>query len=227
MSIKLIKYIARYPSETIRYTPKYDRKTRKFNPEDLLRKIVLLFYERGEPVEVTAIARELGLEKVEKFTERVIKRYLGRMVDCKTKERRIFISPSALIFVFEDGKVLDLTDLAEFYNNLPKFSQKVTVNILKEEITLEELLLIFRGREQEAIKKLSELCKMAKPLLPYHDFAKYDFSTLREYIHRGFLLEDISQRIRDSRYKLGDLVLDFIRWYGTGRKGEEFSFDDV
>ena len=60
------------------------------------------------------------------------------------------------------------------------------VNILKEQITLEELLLLYKGREREVIKKLFELCKIAKPFsrgeedkIVYYDFAKYDLATFR------------------------------------------------
>jgi hypothetical protein len=227
-SVKLIKFEQISP-KTIKH------KGREFKLEDILKEIALLFYEKGEPVESTAIAKKLGLQKTGRFTEKVIKYHLKGMVNYehRKKERRVFVSPSALIFISEDGRVLNLTELEEFYDSLYKFSSKITVNILKEQITLKELLLPYRGREREVIKKLFELCKIAKPFprsvegKTVYDFAKYDLATLEGYIHRGFLLEDISQKIRDSRYKLGDLVLDFIRWYGTGRKGEEFSFDDV
>jgi hypothetical protein len=227
--MKLIKFVERLPPETIKY------KGREFKSEDLLKEIALLFYEKGEAVESTIISKKLNLQKTEKFTEKVIRYHLwGRMVDCETIKRRVFVSPLALIFVSEDGKVLDLTELKGFYDNLHKFSSKIMVNILKEQITLDELLLLYKGREKEALKKLLELCKIAKSFsrcekdrIVHYDFAKYDLATLENYIHRCFLLEDISQKTRDSRYRLEELELDFIRWDGTGREGDEFFFDDV
>jgi hypothetical protein len=227
--INLIKFVKRLPPETIRY------KGREFKSEDLLKEIALLFYEKGEAVESTAIAKKLDLQKAGRFTEKVIRYHLcNRIVNCESRKGRVFVFPLALIFISEERRVLDLTALEGFRNNFHKFSSKVIVNILKDQISLEELLLMFEGREEEVIKKISELCRVVKPLrrykkgkIVYYDFAKYDFNTLREYIRRSFLLEDISQRTRDSRYKLGKLELDFIRWYGTGRKGEEFSFDNV
>jgi hypothetical protein len=227
--MELIKFVERLPPETIKY------KEREFKSEDLLKEIALLFYEKGEAVESTIISEKLHLQKTEKFTEKVIRYHLeGRMVNCEYKKRRVFVSPLALIFVSRDGRVLDLTELEGFYDNLHKLSSKIIVNILKEQITLEELLLPYKGREREVIKKLFELCKIAIPFprykedkIVYHDFTKYDLATIEGYFHRGFLLEDVSQKIWDSRYKLEELELNFIRWDGTGRKGEEFSFNDV
>jgi len=56
-------------------------------------------------------------------------------------------------------------------------------------------------------------------------FRKYELITLKEYVSRGFFLEDISQKTRDLRYRFGNLVFDFILWYGNGK--EEFFYDDV
>jgi hypothetical protein len=227
--VKLVKF-ERSPSKTIKYRGK------KFKLDDILKEIALLFYEKGEAVESTTIAKKLGLQKTGKFTEKVIRYHLcGRMVNCESIKGRVFVSPSALILISRDEGVLDLTELEGFHDNLLRFSSKIIVNIIREQVTLEELLLLFEGVEREAVKKLVKLCKIAEPLpqyeedgIVYYDFAKYDLNTLKGYIHRGFLLEDVSQKTRDSRYKFGNLdYLDFILWYGTGRRGEEFTYNDV
>lgn len=227
--LELIKFVKRLPPETIKH------EGRKFGLKNLLDEIALLFYEKGKAVESAKIARRLGLQKTGKFTEKVIRYHLyGRIVDCVYMKGRVFVSPLALIFISGDGRVLDLTEIKGFYDYLPRFASEVRVNILKDPISLEELRLIFRGRDQEASKKVLELCKIAGTFTRsmvgrtvHYDFAKYDFSTLKDYISRGLLLEDTSQKTRDSRYKLGNLLLDFVLWYGTGRSGEEFSCNDV
>ena len=217
--VVLVKRLERFPKETNEY------ESRKFTLEGILKEIAILFYKKGELVESTFIAKRLGFRKTGKFAERILKRWLGPMVIYKIiRERgrrggRVLTAPSALIFISEDGKVLDFTELDEFYENSHKLSQKVVLNILKEPINLEEFLLIFEGREREAVKKLSELCKIAT--------SRYEFSVLKEYISRGFLSEDISQKTVDSRVRFGNLVFNFILWYGTGNKGDEFLYDDV
>jgi len=163
-SMKLVKRLKRFPKETIKYRPKYDGGIpRKFTLEGLLKEIVLSFYEKGRPVESTFIAKRMGLEKAEKFAYRVLRRYLGAMVDYEIEEGRErgrgFVSPLALIFISEDGKVLDFTELDEFYENLHRFSQKVEVNILKEPINLGEFLLIFKGWKEKLLKSYLNFVK--------------------------------------------------------------------
>jgi hypothetical protein len=88
---------------------------------------------------------------------------------------------------------------------------------------LREFLLSFEGREKDAVKRLRELCKLTT-----FSLGKYELADLKEYVSRGFFLEDMSQRTKDSRYKFRGLPpFEFILWYGTGRKGDEFFHDDV
>jgi len=227
----LIGTIPEISTEEIKYTSEYDsKKVVKTNVRDLLKIIALLFFEDGVPVPAEKIAKKLGLQKAGKFTERVIlyhliKKKRGKWIRLVNylydeKRRRYYFHPLALILKTESGEILDFTELDEFYENLYKFSQKVEVNILKESINLGEFLLIFKGMEREAVKKLSELCKMTTS-----SFGKYELATLEEYVSRGFFLEDISQKTRDSRYRFGNLVFNFILWYGNGR--EEFFYDGV
>jgi hypothetical protein len=222
----LVKRMVRFPAETKECRSIYDRRVKKFSLESVLKEIAVSFFEKGEPVESVSIARRLGLEKAEKFA-RVLKSWLGPMIIYEIKEGRggrgrAFVSPSALIFIPEEGGIMDFTEFDEFYENLDKFSRKVMVNILKEPISLEEFLLSFKGREREAVKKLSELCKGMVP-----GIKKYELPTLKEYISREFFLEDISQRTREARYKFKNLNFNFVLWYGTGNRGDEFFHDDV
>ena len=237
LKVNLVKFISRDVLEK-----KHRCMSAEFTARSLLRSVASLFFElEGEAVPVVVVTRKLGLEKAGKFAYIVLRRSYLEHILCRAydkEKRRVLVWPAALIFKSDSGEVLeDLTRLPEFYGNLDKISQRVVVNILREPKTLYDLepktlydlkpktlydlTLPFKGREREAAERIIELARMTAKE------GVYTQDQLVDYVNRGFILSEISQKTRDARYRFCDMVFDFILWYGTGERGDEFSQEQV
>ena len=55
----------------------------------------------------------------------------------------------------------------------------------------------------------------------------YDQNVLINIISNRLLEVNVGERTKEVFYKLGNLKLPFILWYGTGESGEEFNYTDI
>lgn len=198
-----------------------------FDVEKLLKTIGRLFYENeGSPVSAKGIVESFGLEKVEKFSNKVIiphfvkKRGLIKYLFNK-KTKKYYFYPSAIIFKPKEREAIDLTILPFFNENLQRISEKVEVNICEPSISLREFLEVFETKNRlEVTRTLIDFAKI-------HYQGGYSQGVLMNIISNRLLEMKVGEKTRDDFYKIGNLKLPFILWYGTGKRGEEFTWADI
>ncbi len=169
-----------------------------------------------------------GLEKVEKFSNKVIiphfvnKRGLIKYL-FNEKTKKYYFYPSAIIFKPKKGEELDLRILPFFNENLQEISEKVEVDICKPSISLREFLESFESKNRVEVTRI--LIDLAKT--HYSTKSSYSQEVLINIIFSRFLEMRVGEKTRNAFYKIGNLKLPFMLWYGTGKKGEEFTYTDI
>jgi hypothetical protein len=219
--LSLVKEVSEIPIKVIIY------KGRDFDVKELIKTVSKLFYENeGIPTSTQKIVKSFGLEKAEKFANKVIIPHLvkekGLIKDFFIKyENKHFFYPSAIILKPKKGEALDLAILPFFYENLQKISKKVEVNICKPLISLSEFLEVFENKNRAEVTRI--LIDIAK----IHCQGAYSQEVLMNIISNRLLEMKVGEKTRDAFYKIGNLKLPFILWYGTGNKREEFKHTDI
>lgn len=220
IEIPLIEEILDIPIKNVVY------KGETIEVKKLLETIYGIFYSnKGVPVSTREITDSFGFQRAEKFVDKVIIPHLypntkNGLVKSFKNERKYFFYPIALILKPKKNEILDFTSNTLFYSNVNEISEILKVNICNPSDTLSNFLKSYHNRDYlNVIKILLDIAKDDSP--------NYDKEELKALVNRRLLEAKINEKTAEALYNIGNLKLQFVMWFGTGKRGEEFTCTDI
>lgn len=228
--INLVAEIDYIPSKPAKYREKY------YNIRKCIWCIHNLFYEEGFiPISSVKIAQNMGYSVAGKIVSHFLKPNFHfeeskRKTDPKKKPKLISYQKENRCYSFYPvGMILKCKKSNEiFFPEVPNLkeiildnSSQVCVNICNPSIQLNELL---KKYETEKLLVLDILFDIAKK---WSSYSKNSRAELDDLIGDELFKRRAYQKKDLKLYKIGNLELNFVKWFGTGEKGDEFTCTDV
>ncbi|MFA0822597.1 MAG: hypothetical protein ACC612_06880 [Methanomethylovorans sp.] len=208
----------------------------------------LFFQKKGSPIPTIDIVQSLGLEiqKAEKFRYKVmiphihpeeiksnetnldpdsVKNYFKKelkkepFINELKIDRKYFYFPSAVILIPKKGEVINFASLPSFNDNLYEISKKIILPIGDSFDGLHSFLNQYDKRDYELI--LEMLIEKVKTEHCLND------KKIEQYVNSQLLRTKVNEKTIDNFYKIGNIKLPFILWYGTGKREDEFTHADI
>lgn len=201
IKIPLVVTLPKIPTnKIIKYSSIAEKKRIVITIEELLRVIAKLFYREMDAIPTQKIAREFGLQKAERFSERVIqyhlvkdgkkgKKLINYIYDDKRMRR--FYYPLAIVLKSQKNEVIVLAP--QSYKNLQWASRKIEVNICKPPLRLSNFIELFKGVDE--VKLFQNLVELAKSM---ESRSVYTQEALIRIISHRLLRDKVNEKTRDA-----------------------------
>jgi len=149
----------------------------------------------------------------------------------EAKGEKYHFFPSAIIYKKSGKILLDLTEDCSLEEVPDVLKEKIKIKCKDLEVSLRELLYDISIILSE-IKILNEI-EIMRELMEYvknkdaNFFNNNNYSDIKKDIYNFYKYKIFELPTSIPLYTIGDLTLNFILWWGTGKKGEESNYENI